>query len=409
MAPARPATPADAVLGVTPRTVLEPATVAEAVEAVKASARDRLRLAFVGGGTDLELGGSPQALDAVLRTGGMARVVEYAPSDQIVVAEAGLTVAALQRALAPHRQRLALDPPLPDRATVGGVVAASAFGPLRARYGSVRDLVIGISVIRADGTLAKGGGKVVKNVAGFDLPRLMVGSLGTLGLVATATFRVHPLPEAEATLLFGGVDPAAVRGLFRDARAAQLEPAAAAALWAAGRLDLGVRFEGFAPGVAQQGDRLLEVGRRAGLSGDRLDAEGAAGFWRRHDAVRTGGTLRVKLAAPASALGVVVEQALAPLLAALEGGGAAVYPTLGLAFASGVPASPEVVAAAAGRARGALSALGGSLVLAAAPREVRTAVDPWGPPPSAFPVMQALKERLDPERRLNPGRFVGGI
>lgn len=409
MATARPATPADAVLGVTPRTVFEPTTVAEAVEAVQACARDRLRLAFVGGGTDLELGGPPLALDAVLRTGGMARVVEQAPSDQIVVAEAGLTVGALQRALAPHRQRLALDPPLPQRATVGGVVAASAFGPLRARYGSVRDLVIGVSVIRADGTLAKGGGKVVKNVAGFDLPRLMVGSLGTLGLVATVTFRVHPLPEAEATLLFPGLASPAVLGLFREARAAQLEPASAAALWAGGRLDLGVRFEGFAPGVAQQGDRLLEIGRRAGLSGDRLDAAGAADFWRRHDAVRTGGTLRAKLATPASALGAMVEQGLAPLLAALEGGGAAVYPTLGLAFAGGVPASPDAAAAAVGRARVALSALGGSLVLAAAPREVRAAVDPWGPPPPALAVMQALKERLDPERRLNPGRFVGGI
>ncbi len=409
MAPSRPGTPADAVLGVVPGTVLEPATVAEAAEAVKACARDRLRLAFVGGGTDLELGGPPRALDAVLRTGGLARVVEYVPSDQIVAVEAGLTVAALQRALAPHRQRLALDPPLPERATVGGVVAASAFAPLRTRYGSVRDLVIGVSMVRADGTLAKGGGKVVKNVAGFDLPRLMVGSLGTLGLVATVTFRVHPLPEAEATLLFPGVEAAAVVGLLREARAAQLEPAAAAALLSGGRLDRGVRVEGFAPGVAQQGDRLLELGRRTGLTGDRLDAEGAAGFWRRHDAVRTGGTLRAKLAAPASALGALVGQALLPLLAALEGGGAAVYPILGLGFAAGAPASPEAAASAAERARGALAGLGGSLVLTAAPRQVRAAVDPWGPPPPAFPVMQALKDRLDPERRLNPGRFVGGI
>lgn len=409
MPASRPGAPADAVLGTVPGTVLEPTTVAEAAEAMKACARDRLRLAFVGGGTDLELGGAPSALDAVLRTGGMARVVEHAPSDQIVTAEAGLTLAALQRALAPHRQRLALDPPLPERATVGGMVAASPFGPSRTRYGSVRDLVIGVSVVRADGTQARGGGKVVKNVAGFDLPRLMVGSLGTLGLVATATFRVHPLPEAEATLLFHGLDPAAVLGLLREARAAQLEPASAAALWADGRLDLGVRFEGFAPGVAQQGDRLLELGRRAGLSGGRLDAEGAAAFWRRHDAVRTGGTLRAKLAAPASALAAAVAGAVVPLLAACEGGGAVVYPTLGLGFAGGTPASPEAAAAAVERARAALAGLGGSLVLAAAPRQVRAAVDVWGPPPPAFPVMQALKERLDPERRLNPGRFLGGL
>lgn len=409
MAASRAGTPQDAILGAVPRTVHLPETVAEAAEVVRACARDKLALAFVGGGTDLELGSAPRALDAVLRTERLSRVVEHSPSDQIVVAEAGVTLAALQRALEPHGQRLALDPPLPERATVGGILAANAFGPLRARYGSVRDLVIGISLVRADGIPAKGGGKVVKNVAGFDLPRMMVGSLGTLGLVTAVNFRVHPLPEAQATLLFPGLEAVRVVALFREARAAQLEPGSAAALWAGGRLDLGVRFEGFAPGVAQQGDRLLELGRRAGLPGERLADPAAADFWRRHDAVRTGGTLRAKLAAPASGLAAATEKALAPLLGALRGAGAAWYPTLGLGFACGAPADAAAAAAAAEQARSALRGLGGSLVLLAAPREVRAAVDVWGPPPPAFPVMQSLKDRLDPDRRLAPGRFVGGI
>jgi glycolate oxidase FAD binding subunit len=409
MAAPRPGTEADAVVGVAPRLVLVPETVEEAVAAVGALARDRMRVAFVGGGTDLELGAPPEGLEAVLRTERLTRVVEHAPSDQIVAVEAGLPLAELQRQLAAHGQRLAIDPPHPERATAGGIVAANAFGPLRARYGSARDLIIGVSLVRADGVLARGGGKVVKNVAGFDLPRLLVGSLGTLGLVATVTFRLHPLPEAAATLLFPGLDADQAWGLTREMRSRQLEPAAAAALSAGGHLDLGVRFEGFGPGVAQQGDRLLDLGRKAGLAAERLDEAGARAFWERHDRLRAAGPLRAKLAAPPASLPAVVRDATDPLLRALPGGGLAWYPTLGLGFATGSPASAGAVRAAVEQARAALHGLGGSLVLAAAPREVRAVLDVWGPPPPSIGLMRSLKARLDPERRLAPGRFVGGI
>jgi glycolate oxidase FAD binding subunit len=406
---ARPGTPADAVLGAVPRLVLEPSTLAEAAEAMARCARERLSVAFVGGGTDLALGPPPRALDAVLRTGGLHRVVAHAPSDQVVTVEAGIPLAALQAALAPHGQRLALDPPWPDRATIGGIVAANAFGPLRARYGSVRDLILGATIVRADGTVAKGGGKVVKNVAGFDLPRLLVGSLGTLGLVTTVTLRVHPAAEAGATVLCPGADPAQAWALVRAVRDAQLEPSSAAALAVSDRLDLGVRFEGFAPGVEAQVSRLLPLARGAGLAAERLDPPSAAAFWARHDAARTGGTFRAKLAAPPSALAALSGEALAPLLGELSPSAAAWYPTLGLGFVSGHPASAAGTARAVEAARAALRARGGSLVLLDAPPEVRAATDVWGAPPDAFPLMEALKARLDPDRRLAPGRFVGGL
>jgi len=405
----RPGTGTDGVLGAVPRLVFVPATVEEAAEAVRECARDKLSLAFVGGGTDLGLGSPPSRLDAVLRTEGLARVVEHAPSDQIVSVEAGLSLSALQRTLAGHGQRLALDPPFPDRATAGGIVAANAFGPLRARYGAVRDLIIGVSIVRADGAVARGGGKVVKNVAGFDLPRLMVGSLGTLGLVATVNFRLHPLPEARSTVLCPVLSAEAARSLLVAARSAQLEPAAVAALASGGALDLGVRFEGFAPGVKQQGDRLLDLVVKAKLHAERLDEAAAGAFWERHDRVRESGTFRARLSAPPSALAAVVRDAVAPLLAPLAGGGAALYPTLGLGFVCGDPASGPAAAAAANAARDALAALGGSLVLAAAPAGVRAAADAWGPAPSALALMLSLKDRLDPERRLAPGRFAGGL
>ena len=405
----RPGTADDAVQGVVPRLVLEPATVEEAAEALSRAAAERLALAFVGGGTDLGLGGRPSRLDAVVRTGALSRLVDHAPADQVVTAEAGMTLAALSEVLARHRQRLALDAPFPARATVGGVVAANAFGPRRTRFGAARDLVLGVSLVRADGTAAKGGSKVVKNVAGFDLPRLMVGSLGTLALLTSVTFRVHPLPETASTVLFPGLDPDQVRALAAAWRAAQLEPSSAVALFSSDRLDLGVRFEGFETGVADQVTRLLEVGRKAGLPGQALDAAGAATFWARHDAVRERGSLRVKLAAPPSRLSEMARSWLPTLLGELSPGAAAVYPTLGLAFASGDPASAAGLATGLRDARAAVSAAGGSLVICEAPAAIRPAVDPWGPPPPSFDLMRALKDRFDPDRRLAPGRFVGGI
>jgi len=405
----RQGTAADAVQGVVPGLVLEPATLEEAAEALRRSAADRMAVTFVGGGTDLGLGGRPARLDAVIRTGALSRLVDHAPADQVVTAEAGMTLGALREVLALHRQWLALDPPLPDRATVGGVVAANAFGPRRARFGAARDLVLGVSIVRADGTAAKGGGRVVKNVAGFDIPRLMVGSLGTLGLITTVTFRVHPLPETRATVLFAGLDAARAWALTSGWRAAQLEPTSAAAILASDRFDLGVRFEGFESGVADQTARMLELGRKAGAGGERLGDGEAAGFWRRHDEVREGGSLRVKLAGPPSRLPEMARAWLPAVLGELSPSGAVLYPTLGLAFASGEPASAAGLVAGLHDARVGVIAVGGSLVLCEAPVAVRRAFDPWGSPPPAIDLMRSLKERFDPDRRLSPGRFVGGI
>jgi len=408
----RPATAADAVLGLAPRLVFEPATEAEAVEAMRACARDKLRVLVVGGGTDLALGHAPAAVDAVVRTGRLAGVVEHAPHDQIVRALAGTTLAALQAHLAPHGQRLALDPPFPARATLGGLVCANGYGPLRASRGATRDLVIGASLVRADGVLARGGGKVVKNVAGFDLPRLLVGSLGTLGLLTTVNFRLHPLPEAQATVRFGGLDAAGVRRVVKAVLAAQVEPAALAAHLGTegGPLALGVRFEGFGPGVAGQVARLLAATGQAGLPGDRLDELAAAAFWAEHASAREHGPFRARLAAPPAAAEAMAA-ALEALVRALPGGSAGWYPTLGLGFASGAPAGAAAVSASLDATRQALGALGGSVVVSAAPEAVRTALDPWGPPPAApvLALMKRLKAQLDPEGRLAPGRMVGGI
>lgn len=389
----------DAIVGLRPRAAYAPATLEEAAEVMAMAARERLRLGFVGGGTALGLGAAPAGLDAVVRTERLARILEHAPADQVVIAEAGVTLAALQAALAGHGQRLALDAPRPERATIGGLVATAGFGPLRARHGAIRDLIIGVTLVRADGEVARGGGKVVKNVAGFDLPKVACGSLGTLGLVAAAAFRLHPLPETTRTVRVPGIGPDRVVEVLAAARQAQLEPTSAVAIPAergeAGGDDLGVQFEGFGKGVAHQVARFVAI---AGGGAEELDDAAAAEFWRRHDAIRTAGPVRVRVAALPSRFAEVRAQ-----LAGL--GPLAWYATLGLGFAGGAAGDAAVVSAA----RAALVAGGGSLVIEEAPAELRAAVDPWGPVPPGFAIMQRLKRRFDPDGRCNPGRFVGGL
>jgi glycolate oxidase FAD binding subunit len=395
-----------------------PGTLAEAAELLRRAARENERVLCLGGGTELSLGAPPSGVDMVLGTERLERIVEHAPLDQIVTVEAGVRLASLQAVLARSGQMLALDAPWAARATLGGLVATNAFGPRRTRFGSIRDLIIGISIVRADGTEARGGGKVVKNVAGFDLPKLMVGSLGTLGLIATVTFRLHPLPEAQATVLFADLDADGVRRVVLTLRQAQLEPAAAAALVREGgddlgvcfdgRFELGVRFEGFEAGVRQQATKVLELGTREGWGAELLDTGTAAAFWSRHDRAREAlAGFRAKLTAQPSELERVSNAALGSLFPALEHPRAVCYPVLGLAFIAGEVRVAGQVVAAVNAAREALPR--GSVVLHAAPAEVRASVDVWGPPPAAFQLMRAVKERLDPGGRLAPGRFVGGL
>ena len=394
MISSRPATEKDSIVGVMPKVVCLPDTNDDAASRIAESERIGESLAFIGGGTDIEIGSPPDRLDVVVRTERLDRVIEHAPSDQIITVEAGMTLTRLQSVAGAHGQRLALDPPFADRATIGGIIAANAFGPLRTRYGSVRDLIIGISIIRADGVIARGGGKVVKNVAGFDLPKLMVGSLGTLGMIASATFRLHPLPEVSETLLIKNQSASDLRNLMKEMTRMQLEAAAIAAIAAGPRFDIGIRFEGFHTGVVEQRERLLGVG-----AGPHTES-----FWSRHDEIRAAGPVRLKIAALPSAIELVMRDVVPPLRRLLTGGGFVWYPTLGLGFLTGATRADQEMADAIRTARRSLA-----LTIEAAPLAVRHLANSWGEPGAALPLMRAMKLRFDPARRLSPGRFVGGI
>ena len=194
------ATDADSVAGIQPQVVVEPANETEIAAVLAFANKNGLRVLVRGGGTQLDMGLPPRGGDILLSTARLNRIVEHVPGDLVVIAEAGLPLATLQEALAKTNQWLALDPDLAPEATIGGLVATNATGPRRLRYGGVRDQIIGIHVVLPDGTIAKGGGKVVKNVAGYDLPKLFTGAMGTLGVIVSATFRLYPLPVASRTM-----------------------------------------------------------------------------------------------------------------------------------------------------------------------------------------------------------------
>jgi glycolate oxidase FAD binding subunit len=397
-----------AVLGVSAGAVAAPETLDEAATILTEAAQSGDAVAFLGGGTELGLGYAPTRVDLLVKTGHLARVVEYAPADMVVEVEAGITLAALQNALAPHGQRLALDTPHPELATLGGLIATNAFGPRRTRFGSLRDLIVGISLVRADGVRVRGGGKVVKNVAGFDLPKIAVGSLGTLGMIATATFRLHPLPETSRALCVEKCDIARVRQLAREIVARRLEPAALFAARLENDYTFYALFEGFTQGVDEQAQRFEGLASELGGTGTTLEDPRSASA--RDEAIRTRGDVRLRISLPPAALDALERDALAPLGAAFDDAQAVVYPAFGVAFVSAYIRDLDRGAAAVTGARAAVEALGGNVVLVdARDPALSERVDVYGTLPKSFSLMRRLKERFDPAHRFNAGRFLGGL
>lgn len=376
-----------------------PASLDEASEFMRAFASLGRTVGITGG--EAPSGPAAVPVDEVLSTRSLDAIVDYVPADQIVTVQAGMTIARLQAALAGRKQRLALDPPAPERTTVGGAIASGSYGALRTRYGTAKDAIVGMTIVRADGTLARGGGKVVKNVAGFDIPKLMIGTYGTLAMIGTVTFRLHPLPETSCDVVFPACDAGELRALCRTMTAAQLEPSAVYALFDGTSYTCVVRFEGFPAGVAAQREKLLTLAARPHRDDAGVGAE--------HDAARTHGAVQIKVTAPAAQLAELHAHAVAPLYALFEDARAVVYPALGIAFIGGTSGDSARVVAALERARAWAHGCGGTLVMLEAPTTVATAFDRWGTPPASFPLMRALKERFDPERRLHPGGFVGGL
>ncbi|HET9257965.1 MAG TPA: FAD-binding oxidoreductase, partial [Pseudonocardiaceae bacterium] len=260
------ATAGDTVDGVTARWVARPASTEEVSAVLRAAASLGLRVVARGSGTRLSWGLPPAALELIVDTSRMNAMLAHAAGDLVLTAQAGLRMTDLRDALAPHRQRLALDGRDVLRGTIGGVIATGASGPLRYQYGSPRDLVIGITVVLADGTIARSGGAVVKNVAGYDLAKLYTGSLGTLGVITEAVFRLHPLPEATRWITTHTADAQHAAAAVAAIRASQHHPAALEVNRdePGGTATIGVAIEGVSAGIAARARAVASLlGARA--------------------------------------------------------------------------------------------------------------------------------------------------
>jgi glycolate oxidase FAD binding subunit len=319
--------------------------------------------------------------------------------------EAGCTVARLQHALAEHGQRLACDPLWPERATIGGILATNDNGPLRARFGALRDLIIGVTLVLPDGTVAKSGGKVVKNVAGYDLPKLATGSFGTLAVIAQAVFRLHPLPHETRTITFAA---ARVESLCELALAIQGSQLAFVSLQvradgsAEPALDVG--FEGTRAGLDSQQEDLLR------LAAHVMRVDSPAAVWRAREALWQGaepavtGTFSVlptELSAFCAQVRQVSESTALDWHVVAQGVG------VGQFRLEGAPS--DVLIAALLRLRTAAEGRGGTLVVLVGPEDLKTRFDVWGSPGDALPLLRRVKQQLDPRGTLSPGRFVGGL
>ncbi len=374
-----PAGEQDAVCGVPARLVAAPRDTAEAAALVTAARG--LAVVIRGGATKLDWGPPPRELDLIIDTRRLAGVVEHAAGDLITVVRAGTPMAELHGL---PGQQLALD--APPSATAGGTVAANASGPRRLRYGTARDLLIGITVVRPDGTITKAGGKVVKNVAGYDLGKLYTGAFGTLGLITECVFRLHPVPAATSFVRAAAPPLHAAKILAGQFAASALEVNAAPGA----EPELAVLLEGTPAGVRERAAAVAEL-----LDGE-VSAE-APEWW--DVPPWPGDGVGIKLTGTLSQVPALVATAV--------GAGATVRGSAGAGVLyAGFPTDDtgravELLRAAAVRA-------GGHAVVLTAPAGVRETLDMWGPV-HGLALMRRVKDQFDPGHRFAPGRFVGGI
>jgi glycolate oxidase FAD binding subunit len=406
----REATADDAIEGVEPSLVVEPGTIEETSEVMKLASREGLAISPRGGGTKMGLGNLPRQVDLILSTSRMDGIIEHVPGDQIVRAQAGLRLEALQENLAGSDQMLGLDPP-EEGATVGGVVAANASGPRRLRYGTVRDLIIGIKVVLADGTVAKAGGKVVKNVAGYDLSKLFTGSLGTLGVIAEANFRLHPIRESARTVFVEVGDHTQIPDVAQALTHSSVSQFVLDALemrWEGDRGVIAALFEGIEPAVVAQSSAAAELLRSHGEA-SVLGKDDGDEFWnsfaRRPWAT---GDVALKIGAPPADLTAVLDSVLgaaerAGVEARLSG-----HAGTGVTFA-GLSGEDDGLVDVVEEVREIRVRRGGSVVVQEAPLSIKERLDVWGPAGDYLGLTRRVKEKFDPGYTMNPGRFLGGI
>lgn len=410
--------------GHVPKVVVLPASVQEIQEVLRFASKRDLSVMPAGAGTKLGIGNLPEKLDVVLATTRLNRVVEYEPADLTVTVEAGIRLAALQSVLAQHQQYLALDPPYADRCTLGGIVATNASGSLRMRYGAARNQVLGLRVVHANGTAVKSGGKVVKNVAGYDLNKLYIGAFGTLGIITEVTLKLSPIPAHEAILTadFQDVQSAVDTGL--NIVGSQTLPMFVNLFINAdvgsGETDkkkptLVVGFSGDPETVAwqlAQGQGIMEQNGVLGVTITEGESRGHLQETIREFPARDTNT--EDIIAKVNLKRTDIAEFAAQVIDASWARDAQVMALLGsgILYLS-IPVTSETdfrrLANTLTQLRQSATEARGNLIVETAPPELKQHIDVWGTVGDTLGLMQQVKTRFDAEGLLNPGRFISDI
>ncbi len=395
-----------------------PSTVEKLAEIVKWATQEKYRIIPCGNGSKLDWGGLSQDIQLIVSTQKCDRLIEHAVGDLTVTVEAGIKLTDLQAQLQATNQFLPIDPAFGEQATIGGILATADTGSWRERYGGIRDMVLGISFIRGDGEIAKAGGRVVKNVAGYDLMKLYTGSYGTLGIITQVTLRTYPLPEASKTIALTG-DYGAIAQAMQILRNSGLTPTAADLVSASVIDKLGIaknpaliiRFQTISQSIAQQISQLESIAQQLDLQVSHYQDIDETNLWQR---------LSETIRFPSSETAIigkigVIPTAAVNLLQQLET----------------ITANQELVMIHAGSGIGHLQIdniddeatyltliakirslchdNGGFLTILTAPNSIKQQLDPWDYGGNTLPIMRAIKQKFDPNNIFNPGRFVDGI
>ncbi len=405
--------------GQQPVAVAMPGSAQEAAALLRAASEEKLSVLVRGAGKHLHLGSPPGPIGVVVSMGRLGRIVEYDADDLTVTAQAGMSLGELQEVVGKQGQMLALDPPGPESATLGGIAATSLSGPMRMRYGTPRDLVLGLRVALTDGYVVKTGGKTVKNVAGYELNKLFVGSLGTLGVICELTLRLAPLPEGRA-MVMAALSPSEAEEATARLVGSRLElTSLEVANHAACERMLGTLPVTVAPDccvifLGLMGDRETvarqEREARDLLAGGcaRVDGEEADGIWRllREAAYPSAqGAVVVRVSVPVARVGETVR-----MVSSWEGWWVVARAGEGVVYAG--PAeegdSSEIRERLAQLRRNAEEG-GGFAILESGPVELKREFPVWGAETANVDLMRGLKESFDPAGIMGCGRFVPGL
>ena len=408
----------DAIDGIVPEAVVSPQTTDELSRALNIANENGLAVAPRGGGTQLALGNRMKRLDVVVDMSAFDRVVQHNAADLTLVVEAGMTLSALRETLAAEGQFLPLDAPLSERATIGGTLAAGVSGGLKWQYGSARDLVIGMKVAQADGRITQSGGNVVKNVSGYDMARLHVGGIGTLGVITEVSFKLTPIPRHEATLLahFDSADDclSAALSIFNSgvipiAMTAFSGIVASTVAPAGGKADmyaLAVRLGGRPRTLRRMENEVFFAIRARTDRISRLEEDAGALWTNLADfgySESSASTLTARIAVLPSAIAEVSDSLIeraSPAIVAQPG-----YGMINAHWFEDDEDMTDIVQSA----RQSVHDVGGSLIMERAPVALKDGLDAWDYRGESLEVMRNLKAQYDPNGILNPNRFAGGI